>query len=96
MYKVGDKVKINANKLKQQSPRYTVDPDDVFEIAYVYQFCDGLYQIYAHINDDFRIVPDAKPQFERVTIQFKRVSIQDKFLVPTVCIAERESVETLL
>lgn len=68
-YKVGDKVKLNAIKLKHQSPWYTVDPDDVFEITYVYQFCDGVYQISAHVNDDFRIVSNTEPQLERMTIR---------------------------
>lgn len=68
-YKVGDKVKINTNKQKRQSPWYSVDPEDVFEIAYVYPYYNGVYQLAANINNDLRIVPDAKPQFERVTIQ---------------------------
>ena len=95
-YKVGDKVKINTNKMKQRASWYTVDPDDVFEIIYVAQYCDGLYQIAAHINEDFRIVPDAEPQFERVTIQSKRLTIQDALLIPAEPKTDREDIEEML
>lgn len=88
-YKVGDKVKINTNKMKQRTPWYSVDPDDVFEIIYVAQYCDGLYQLAAHINDDFHIVPDEEPQFERVTIQ-------DSFLIPSEPKTDREDIKELL